>query len=271
MNRRAFIQSAAATAVLAACGNPADLAASPGHDDFLSVRMASTSRPNQTVYRIPNTIRSDGSREVSRDINDWIASIPNGTAGAYNTAAFATNGIYWVDDTIEPQSKSYIAFDGNGSTFVRRNQLPDTASVMRSASTLAVRPVQLVRLLQPPRLRSSGPDGRLQLSVGGTARVHPHIVGAVGLQQLHGEESGATCSTSLATVRFCRPLITTSSLSSPVRFTVNRYQSQLATTSRSVAVTSGRVGAAGSTSNRTATTGKQRTFCSPTARGCRPG
>ncbi len=132
MSRRAFIQSGAAAALLAAC-DPAEFAASPrgGSDDFFSATMASASRPNQTVYKIPNSIRSDGSREVSRDINDWIASIPNGTAGAYNTAAFANNGIYWVDDTIEPHSKSYIAFSGNGSTFVRRNELPGTATVIR--------------------------------------------------------------------------------------------------------------------------------------------
>jgi hypothetical protein len=134
MTRRAFIESAAAAAFLAACGNPADLAASPGAgpEDFFSRAMASASKTSQAVYRIPNSIPSDGSREVSQDINDWIRSIPNGTASAYNRAAFATSGTYWVDDTIEPFSKSYIAFAGNGSTFVRRNQLPGTASVVRA-------------------------------------------------------------------------------------------------------------------------------------------
>jgi hypothetical protein len=133
LTRRAFIRSAAAAGLLAACGS-AELAASPGAgpDDFFSAALASASTQNQTVYGIPHSIPSDGSREVSQHINDWIASIPNGSAGAYNTAAFATNGIYWVDDTIEPFSKSYIAFAGNGSTFVRRNQLPGTASVIRA-------------------------------------------------------------------------------------------------------------------------------------------
>jgi len=133
LTRRAFIQSTAAAGLLAACGNPAELAASPGDGSVeSSATLASASRSAQTVYRIPGSIRSDGSREVSQEINDWIASIPNGTADAYNKALFASDGIYWVDDTIEPFSKSYIVFAGNGSTFVRRNQLPGTTNEIRA-------------------------------------------------------------------------------------------------------------------------------------------
>src|SRR4051812_5741995 len=134
LTRRAFIQSAAAAGLLAACGNPAELAASPGDGsvDLSSATLESASGSAQTVYRIPGSIRSDGSREVSQEINDWIASIPNGTAGEYNKALFASDGIYWVDDTIEPFSKSYIVFAGNGSTFVRRNQLPGTINEIRA-------------------------------------------------------------------------------------------------------------------------------------------
>jgi hypothetical protein len=135
MTRRAFIASAAATALLASCKTaPAPVpVADPLSPQGLKAGDAAhlIDSAQYVVYRIPHSIASDGSREVSREINDWIASIPNGTPGAYNVASFASNGLYWTDDTIEPLLKAYVAFSGNGSTFVRRNQLPGMASEMR--------------------------------------------------------------------------------------------------------------------------------------------
>jgi hypothetical protein len=84
-----------------------------------------------SVYEVPKSISSHGSREVTADINTWLASIPNGTSANPSTVVFARNGTYWVDDTILVGSKSYLHINGNGSTFVRRNQLPGTASQIR--------------------------------------------------------------------------------------------------------------------------------------------
>jgi len=124
LTRRAFIQSAAAAALLA-CERSLWTALPAG---------AASSAGIGTVYSIPNSIPSDGSSEVSQAINDWITSIPNGTPGAYNVAQFATNGVYWTDSTIQAVYKAYVTFAGNGSTFVRRNQLPGTAIATRKRS-----------------------------------------------------------------------------------------------------------------------------------------
>ena len=137
MTRRAFIASAAASALLASCRTAPATAPVPVADPQSPKGLKAGDAAHlidsaqYVVYRIPHSISSDGSREVSREINDWIASIPNGAPGAYNVASFASNGLYWTDDTIEPQSKAYVTFSGNGSTFVRRNQLPGTARDIR--------------------------------------------------------------------------------------------------------------------------------------------
>lgn len=73
-----------------------------------------------TVYQIPDSIPSAGQREVSADINAWLAGLPDGTADDPTVVSFAQFGTYWTDDTIEPTGKVNWEIHGKGSTFVRR-------------------------------------------------------------------------------------------------------------------------------------------------------
>jgi hypothetical protein len=76
-----------------------------------------------TVYDIADAdpqIPSDGSREVSADINAWLAGLPNGTADEPTDVAFGKFGTYWTDDTIEPTGKVHWVIHGKGSTFIRK-------------------------------------------------------------------------------------------------------------------------------------------------------
>ena len=253
LTRRAFIQSAAAAGLLAACGNPAEVAASPGDGsvDLSSATLASAS--GQTVYTIPGRIRSDGSREVSQEINDWIASIPNGTAGAYNKAVFVSDGIYWVDDTIEPFSKSYIVFAGNGSTFVRRNQLPGTTNEIRARAHWRFNQCAFFRY------NNLHVEGQADPTVGYNSALeaqhaftHTSSVQALSYYCTANNVWGDAFNFA-RDFRAPHPLTTASTILRPVLCIASRYQLQLATTSRSAVVTSGPVGAAASTSNRTAT------------------
>jgi hypothetical protein len=71
--------------------------------------------------------------EVSKDLNDWIASVPNGTPDEYNILSFP-NSVFWTDDTIKALNKSYVWFLGQNSIFLRKNQLPGLAKDIRGRS-----------------------------------------------------------------------------------------------------------------------------------------
>jgi hypothetical protein len=86
---------------------------------LLSVATASAT-PNQTVYRVPRSIRSDGSVEVTQQLNDWIASVPNGVEGNPSVLLFGAGATYWTDGTIVATGKRWVTFEGRDSTFVRR-------------------------------------------------------------------------------------------------------------------------------------------------------
>jgi hypothetical protein len=111
LTRRAFIRSSAGAALLAACGGLTN--------KFFSVTTASASS-NQTTYRVPHSIPSDGSREVTQRLNDWIASVPDGVEGNPSVLTFGDAATYWTDGTILASGKQWVTFAGRDSTFERR-------------------------------------------------------------------------------------------------------------------------------------------------------
>lgn len=75
-----------------------------------------------TIYTIPDTISADGSKEVSQDINAWLASVPNGISDQWNEIRFAIDGIYWTDSPITMTGRRFVAIDGRGSSFQRKTR-----------------------------------------------------------------------------------------------------------------------------------------------------
>lgn len=63
-------------------------------------------------YAAPASIPADCSRDVSAEVNAWIASVPD-----HATARFATNGCYRVDGRLIVRGRTGLTIEGNGSTF----------------------------------------------------------------------------------------------------------------------------------------------------------
>jgi hypothetical protein len=63
---------------------------------------------------IPASIPSDCSRDVTADINAWIASVPDGS-----TLIFRRHGCYRTERTIEIKNRQGLTFFGNGAYFKR--------------------------------------------------------------------------------------------------------------------------------------------------------
>ena len=70
------------------------------------------------IVNLPDSIPSDGSREVSNDLNNWLASVADSAS-----VVFPPDGVFWCDDTLELIGKTGFRIYGCGSRFVRRNQL----------------------------------------------------------------------------------------------------------------------------------------------------
>lgn len=80
-----------------------------------------------TLYTIPANIADDCSQDVTQAIDDWLASVPNGTAANPSVMQFGANKCYRVDGRIGSDShftsppsnagnnRSYLILDGNGS------------------------------------------------------------------------------------------------------------------------------------------------------------
>jgi hypothetical protein len=78
--------------------------------------------PTTGVRTLPSSIPSDCSRNTEADITNFINSVPNGS-----TIQFPLNGCYKQENRIKIADKSNIVIDGNGSTFKKSSQGPNTA------------------------------------------------------------------------------------------------------------------------------------------------
>ena len=56
--------------------------------------------PPPNVFNIPSSVTGDCSADVTTEIDAWVASVPNGTAGNPNILNFGANACYRVDGTI---------------------------------------------------------------------------------------------------------------------------------------------------------------------------
>src|SRR5204863_1802279 len=76
------------------------------------------------VYKVPASIPADCSVDVTQAINDWMASVPNGTAARPSVLAFKPNGCYRVAGSVgaahdsDPAGykRSYLLIQGNNAT-----------------------------------------------------------------------------------------------------------------------------------------------------------
>lgn len=67
----------------------------------------------------PQDLSADCSRDVTAELNAWIAEAPAGS-----TLTFARNGCYRTESTIRVEHKNDIVFEGNGATFRRTEVTP---------------------------------------------------------------------------------------------------------------------------------------------------
>jgi hypothetical protein len=78
-----------------------------------------TPNPNisYTDYNVPTTIDKTGATDVTTALNNWIATIPNGTSTTKHTrVVFPQNATYMVSRGINISGKSHVTYWGNGTT-----------------------------------------------------------------------------------------------------------------------------------------------------------
>jgi hypothetical protein len=78
----------------------------------LVVAPASGGGAATTGVTVPASIAADCSRDVSAQLNAWIASVPDGS-----TLQFAPQGCYRVDRTLTIQRRNGLTLEGNDATF----------------------------------------------------------------------------------------------------------------------------------------------------------
>jgi len=76
-----------------------------------------TSTPTPTtqlgnVYDIPTTIDKTGTTDVTTTLNNWIASIPNGTSSNPSILKFPSSATYLISQGIQFKDRSNLIFDG---------------------------------------------------------------------------------------------------------------------------------------------------------------
>src|SRR5438105_8924265 len=62
-------------------------------------------------YVVPSTITSDCSVDVTTDLNNWIASVPDSS-----TLEFPSNSCYRIDETLFIRNRFDLTVEGNGAT-----------------------------------------------------------------------------------------------------------------------------------------------------------
>lgn len=64
------------------------------------------------VFSAPASIPADCSVDVTKQLNQWIASVPDGS-----TLRFAAAGCYRIEKTVLVKNRHDLTFEGNGATF----------------------------------------------------------------------------------------------------------------------------------------------------------
>jgi hypothetical protein len=75
-----------------------------------------TSNPQYKDYNVPTTIDKTGATDVTTALNNWVQTIPNGTATQHSRVVFPQGATYMVSRGIVISGKSHITFWGNGTT-----------------------------------------------------------------------------------------------------------------------------------------------------------
>jgi hypothetical protein len=73
---------------------------------------AASSAGSSATYRAPSSIPADCSVDVTQQLLDWIASVPNNS-----TLTFPAGACYRVDGTLLVRNRTALTFEGNGATF----------------------------------------------------------------------------------------------------------------------------------------------------------
>jgi hypothetical protein len=147
------------------------------------------------VHRIPESIVSDCSADVTGSVNQWLASVPNGEQGAPVVAEFARDACYRVDGTIgthytwgNPEraglGRRHLVMEGNGSTI--DGSFSDAVPYANRAGISLVNPrhvtVQNFTILgnHPNPCNLSEPGGRCRDGGYSAAHEWQHGVGIFG-------------------------------------------------------------------------------------------
>jgi hypothetical protein len=82
--------------------------------------LLSTSHPTQAqatsgTFTVPASIPLDCSRDVTADLVDFIASIPDGTSSNPSVISFRSGDCYRVDGTLLVDDRNHLTLDGNGA------------------------------------------------------------------------------------------------------------------------------------------------------------
>ncbi|MDQ3931833.1 MAG: hypothetical protein M3252_03215 [Actinomycetota bacterium] len=115
----------------------------------------------------PPDLPADCSRDVTAELNAWIAEIPDGS-----TVTLARNGCYRTESTVRVEHKQDVVFEGNGATFRRTELTPQKMRypqhsphwLVVKSSNLAFRNLRVegtnTGFETLPRLRGLLPGGR---------------------------------------------------------------------------------------------------------------
>ena len=77
-----------------------------------------TPNPNviYTDYNVPSNIDATGATDVTTALNNWIATVPNGTSTKHTRIVFPQNAVYMLSRGILITGRSHVTFWGNGTT-----------------------------------------------------------------------------------------------------------------------------------------------------------
>jgi hypothetical protein len=77
-----------------------------------------------TTVQVPSTIDASGTKDVTDELNAWLASVPNG-----RVILFPRNAVYRVERTLLIQNRTDLLFDGQGSTLLVTEASPYTSDM----------------------------------------------------------------------------------------------------------------------------------------------
>ena len=78
---------------------------------LLTPAPTASAAPPPGAVRIPSTIDATGVDDVTAELNEWFAAVPNGTL-----VRFPTKAVYRVEGTLEILQKEALLIEGNGAT-----------------------------------------------------------------------------------------------------------------------------------------------------------